>query len=80
MTLNVDDFPAASTEPFEVDVIHPDAFLLDLLDLAPTLVIAEIREQAIANRREPRTLESLLSALSKAGAPNFAHETRTRTR
>ena len=78
VTLNVDDFPAASTEPFEVDVIHPDAFLLDLLDLAPALVIAEIREQAIANRREPRTLESLLSALSKAGVPNFSHKTCTR--
>lgn len=78
VTFNVSDFPAASTGPFEVDVIHPDAFLLDLLDLAPALVTAEIKEQAAANRREPRSIESLLSALRKAGVPNLAGESLTR--
>lgn len=72
VTFNVADFPSASTDPYDVDVIHPDAFLLDLLDLTPPIVIAEIREQAAANRREPQTLESLLDALGTAGVPNFA--------
>ena len=79
VTFNVDDFPATSTDPFEVDIVHPDDFLLDLLDVAPALVTAEIEEQATANRREPRTIESLLNALSKAGVPNFAVESLTRT-
>ena len=74
VTFNVGDFPSASTDPFDVDIIHPDAFLLDLLDLVPPIVIAEIRDQAAANRREPQTLESLLDALGTAGVPNFAHE------
>ena len=73
VTFNVADFPATSTDPFEVDVIHPDDFMLDLLDLAPAIVVAEIREQAAANRQQPRTFESLLAALERAGAPRFAH-------
>lgn len=74
VTFNVADFPSSSTDPFDIDIIHPDAFLLDLLDLAPPVVIAEIREQAAANRREPQALESLLDALSTAGVPHFAGE------
>lgn len=80
VTFNVADFPSSSTGPHGVDIIHPDAFLLDLLDLAPPIVIAEIREQAAANRREPQTLESLLDALGTAGAPNFADEVLNRAR
>lgn len=80
VTHNVDDdFPVVSVEPYEIEVIHPDTFLLDLLDLAPGRVIDELRQQATANRREPKTLPSLLDALAKAGAPGFADEVRRRT-
>jgi predicted nucleic acid-binding protein len=78
VTFNVDDFPRSSVEPFEIDVIPPDVFLLDLLDLAPVAVIDELDRQAQANRREPRTLAGILDALAKAGAPSFADEVRRR--
>ena len=79
VTFNIGDFPTASLEPFEIEVIHPDTFLLDQLDLAPSPVIDELARQATANRREPKTLPSLLDALGKAGAPSFADEVRRRT-
>ena len=78
-TFNLRDFPIAALEPHEVDVIHPDEFLLDLLDLKPPLVIDDIREQAETNKRPPNTLEGLLDALAKAGVPLFADEMRRRT-
>ena len=59
VTFNEADFPPTSVDPFEIDVIHPDAFLLDLLDLSPRLVIDELTQQAAANRRHPRTLNHL---------------------
>lgn len=39
VTSNLKDFPLSSTDPFDVEVVHPDDFLLDQLDLhhAPTL-------------------------------------------
>ena len=79
VTHNTDDFPEISVEPYEIEVIHPDTFLLDLLDLAPPAVIDELRQQATANRREPRTLPTLLDALANAGAAGFADEVRRRT-
>ncbi len=80
VTFNLDDFPDSSVDPYEIDVIHPDRFLLDLLDLAPSTVIAELERQASANRREPRTLSGLLDALGRAGVPLFGDEARSRTR
>src|SRR5690606_934069 len=60
VTFNLDDFAPASVDPFELDVIDPDTFLLDQLDLAPPAVIDELQLQAVANRREPKTLPGLL--------------------
>lgn len=79
VTFNVDDFPEASIAPFDVEVLPPDTFLLDQLDLAPGAVINELGRQAVANRREPKTLSSILDALAKAGATSFADEVRRRT-
>lgn len=79
VTFNVSDFPASSAEPFEIDVLDPDTFLQDLLDLAPRVVIDELTEQADANRRAPQTLPELLDALARAGVPSFADEVRRRT-
>jgi predicted nucleic acid-binding protein len=79
VTFNIDDFPPASVDPFEIDVIDHDTFLLDQLDLTPPAVIDELQQQAVANRREPKTLSGLLDALARAGAPGFADEVRRRT-
>jgi hypothetical protein len=53
VTFNVRDFPAASVDPYEIEVINADTFLLDQLDLAPLAVIEELRRQAAAHRRHP---------------------------
>lgn len=78
VTFNISDFPDASIQPFDVEVIHPDAFLLDQLDLAPVAVVDELTRQAEANRRAPRTRAQLLDALDRAGVPAFADEVRRR--
>ena len=78
VTFNVDDFPEASVAPYEIEATHPDPFLLDLLDLAPRVVIDELARQATANRRDPRTLPGLLDVLARAGVPSFAGEVRRR--
>ena len=74
VTFNVRDFPVESVDPFQVDVIDPDAFLLDLLDLSQRAVLDELEHQAAANRREPKSVTGLLDALTRAGVPQFAEE------
>lgn len=78
VTHNVGDFPPSSVDPHQIEVVHPDDFLLDLLELAPGVVVAELHAQAAANRRAPKTLPDLLGALAIAGAPSFADEIRRR--
>lgn len=52
-TFNTDDFPDHNVGEFDLEVIHPDAFLLDLLDLAPGAVVDELSQRAVANGRAP---------------------------
>lgn len=71
VTFDLDDFPTAACEPFGVEAIHPDDFLLDLHDLDPDAVRASLEQQA-ADLNPPWPLEELLGALTTAGVPRFA--------
>ena len=51
VTFNVADFPAPSVDPFEIDIIRPDTFLLDQLDLAPGVTSWGCRGVRTARRR-----------------------------
>lgn len=48
VTLNLKDFPATKLEPYGVEAVHPDEFVLDLFDLAPGAVLRVLQEQATA--------------------------------
>lgn len=76
VTFNIRDFPAESLAPYPVNLLTPDDFLLDLLDLIPRAVIRIVCEQAAGHKREPRTLAGLLTVLSQGGAARFADEVR----
>jgi hypothetical protein len=78
VTFNVSDFPASSVDHLAIQVLHPDDFLLDLLDLAPQAVLGELERQAAANTRAPTTLTTLLEVLARAGAERLADEVRRR--
>jgi len=78
VTLNLKDFPAAAAEPYGIEVLHPDDFLLDMLDLAPVEMKAVLRTQLSSYRREPRDLHGLLDRIGAGGAPQFAAEFRRR--
>ncbi|MET7874106.1 PIN domain-containing protein [Streptomyces cyaneofuscatus] len=78
VTLNLKDFPAAAAEPYGIEVLHPDDFLLDMLDLAPVEMKAVLRTQLSSYRREPRDLHGLLDRIGVGGAPQFAAEFRRR--
>ena len=78
ITFNVRHFPTASTEPFHLEAITPDAFLLDQLDLYPAMVHRALVGQVTVARRPPTTLGQLLGRLARADVPAFAEEVRRR--
>lgn len=76
VTRNLKDFPAERLEPFGVEAVDPDAFVLDLLDLAPGAVLRMLQEQAAALRKPPMTLDGLLDVLQADGMLRTVAEVR----
>lgn len=76
VTFNLKDFPPESTAAFDVEVIHPDEFLLDQIDLYPGLVVRTLRELVEDYDSPPLTIDDVLNTLTRAGVPRFAAEAR----
>jgi predicted nucleic acid-binding protein len=65
VTSNLNDFPAAELEPFNIEAQSPDEFVLDVVNLAPARVAAVIQQQSAALRSPARTVDELLEDLSQ---------------
>jgi hypothetical protein len=74
ITANLADFPATALRPFSLEAVHPDDFMLDLLDLSPPTILQVIHEQAAHTRKPPLTPRDLATLLGRAGVPGFADE------
>ena len=70
ITSNIRHFPAAACEPFDIEVVHPDAFLGELYDCAPAKIHIALTEQAAALSRPPLTETEVLDRLA-ATVPGF---------
>ena len=75
VTTNLRHFPAEACEPLEIEVIHPDAFLCDLLDNEPERMHAALAEQAAALTRPPMTMPDVLDRLHDT-VPTFVSRVR----
>ena len=67
VTFNLRDFPDAILAAHEIEAIHPDAFVLDLLDLAPAAVAGAVQEQAASLKSPPMSLADVLDVLRNNG-------------
>ena len=76
VTLNLKHFPPNACEPFGIEPLHPDAFLLDLHSLDPNSTFEVVERQVAALTRPPMTVEELLDRLA-AAVPDFAQALRT---
>lgn len=72
VTENKQDFPTDSTDKFGIEIQGADEFLCNQIGLSSTLVHQSITSAAAAFRNPPRTVDDVLDALAKAGAPTAA--------
>ncbi|MBB5854219.1 PIN domain-containing protein [Amycolatopsis umgeniensis] len=75
VTANLKDFPVAALEPYRIDAVHPDDFLLDQLDLYPAATLRCLREQVDALERPPESLGEFLERFERT-VPGFSKESR----
>jgi hypothetical protein len=72
VTSNVKDFPQPALARYGLEAVHPDDFILDLVDLAPVTIVDVVREQASALKNPPRTAAELLDTLRGNGLAQSA--------
>src|ERR1700741_3983324 len=71
VTMNLQDFLDEAAEPFSIEVMHPDEFLMVLFSLNEGLVADIVTEQAAALKKPPLTVDDVLNALEQT-VPRFA--------
>ncbi len=63
---------------FDIEVIHPDDFLLSQLDMGSRIVLDALTAQAGAAKNPRLSLDDILTSLQRAGAVKFVDEVRRR--
>lgn len=69
VTFNLKDFPEKSVQPYDIDIIHPDDFILYQIDMAPTVCCKAIHDQRAALRNPAVDVDTLLATLQKQQLP-----------
>ena len=67
ITFNLKDFPAATLDSFGIEVAHPDAFILQQMDLHEGIVINTVRQHRASLKRPPKTAAEYLDTLAAQG-------------
>lgn len=67
VTFNLKDFPAETLALYGIEAVDPDTFVVDLIDLAPGVVLSVVDEQAKSLRSPPRTTPELIDTLKDTG-------------
>ncbi|GGK33259.1 hypothetical protein [Nocardia camponoti] len=78
ITFNVKDFRVRPIGEGFPEPMHPDAFLLDMLDLAPGQIYRLLHRQVAQHKRPPKHIQGLLDVLERTGVPTFSAEVRRR--
>ena len=77
VTFNLSDFPQAALVPYGVRALHPDSFLLELLDATPETFTMAIRAHRTALKNPPRTPDNYLMRLVESGLRETATRLQT---
>lgn len=67
VTFNLEDFPVEAVSPFGIEAKHPDDFLLESLDLAPTKFGAILEALHQDWQNPPLSVKEILDALEGRG-------------
>ncbi|MEX2411034.1 MAG: PIN domain-containing protein [Candidatus Paceibacterota bacterium] len=67
VTFNLKDFPNTEIEAFGIEIVHPDNFVLNILDLDERAAIQGFKKMVNRLKIPPLTNEDVINALEKGG-------------
>lgn len=76
VTFNIKDFPKSALEPYGIEALHPDEFVLSQMGLAPNLVCAAAKRQRANLRNPPKSVDDYLDCLTQQGLVLTSNELR----
>lgn len=74
VTFNLKDFPTPALDAFGIEALHPDDFVMDLLDLNRALVLSVVTTQRSYLRKPPMSVDDYLEALLRQGMAQTVKE------
>ncbi|PAV27537.1 putative nucleic acid-binding protein [Tamilnaduibacter salinus] len=69
ITFNLKDFPEEFVRPYDIDIIHPDDFILYQIDMAPALCCRAIHAQRAALTNPEYCVDDFLAILQRQQLP-----------
>jgi hypothetical protein len=72
VTFNLKDFPKEVLEPFGIEPLHPDDFIVDLWDLDQVAVLEAARRHRISLKNPPHDTRAYLDKLVQQKLPETA--------
>jgi len=67
ITFNLKDFPAYRIKKYDINALHPDIFILDIIDLNPDISLAAFKYQVSILKKPPFSEEEVLGFLERCG-------------
>ena len=67
VTANLRHFPAPALAPYGIEALHPDEFVLRLIERVPARVLVAARDHRHSLKNPPKSVEDYLAALEKLG-------------
>ena len=78
VTFNLKDFPTSLLADYGIEAVHPDEFILDLIDLDSAKVCQAVQKQRKTLKNPPINLEQYFEILIHQGLPQSAIALRKR--
>lgn len=76
ITFNLKDFPARELEKYDIEALHPDEFISDLIDLNPARVLAAVARHRQSLKNPPKNAQEYLDTLLQQGLPETVGQLR----
>lgn len=67
VTFNLKDFPAKTLATYDLKAVHPDKFIIDLLEINPQKVIQAFKNQVSSLKNPPLSQKKVLEKLEICG-------------
>ena len=76
VTSNIKDFPAAAVQPFGIEILHPDDFIVKQWDLDELATVAAFKRMRARRRKPESTAEDFAQAMERNGLAATAQRLR----